>query len=288
MPISVACTCGVRLKTKDANAGRSLRCPKCGEKIRVPGSAPVATSAPAGKPPASDPVPDDVYGLDEAPAPAVASRTPGNVSGAGADAAAEEKLPPRAEYGPLSEAKKKKIAKRAEKIDKTKPSFAGASVGVSLATVLAIALFGWRIYRVTHRFGRAMDRMNATAEVDPSDDKVTAADVEPSIEEMIKDPNSAEAREWLDAAKHPNHYVFEMGNERARMMVAGFYERGAERVYVVDPTKEGNNVITAQFVVKLPTDPAKRKECLAFAAPYLEEDGPIPDEGQKYLLIMTD
>ena len=290
MPISVACACGVRLKTKDENAGRSLRCPKCGQMIAVPSAGPVTRPpvAAARQTRAAEPVPADLYGLDDLPAPAASSGARDEGPFAQTAASTEEKLPPRAGYAPMSEAKKKKIAKRAAKVDKSKPSYAGASVGISLGAVLAIALFGWRLYRVTHGVARVLNHVNASAKDDPATEKAIAAEVSRAVEQMVNDPTTAEAREWLDAAKHPKHVVFEMGNDRAREMVAGFYDRGAERVYVLEPSTIEGAVVTAEFAVKLPTDPAKRKECLAFAAPYLEEDGPIADEGQKYLVISTD
>jgi hypothetical protein len=105
---------------------------------------------------------------------------------------------------------------------------------------------------------------------------------------MIAQPNTTEARDWLDAAKHPNHGVMEMSAENARAMVAGFYERGAQQVYVLDPTNIGDSLITAQFAVKLPQDPARRQQCLAWAAKYSEQHQPSADHGQKYLLISTD
>jgi hypothetical protein len=71
-------------------------------------------------------------------------------------------------------------------------------------------------------------------------------------------------------------------------MVAGFYQRGAEKVYILDPTTIGNAVITAQIGVKLPRDPNQRKQCLEWAAKYEGEEQPSPDRGQKYLLITTD
>ena len=94
--------------------------------------------------------------------------------------------------------------------------------------------------------------------------------------------------DWLDAAKYPNHSVMEMSAENARAMVAGFYERGAEKVYVLDPTALGNSLVTAQFAVKLPKDAAARQKCLEWEAKYQEQDHPSPDQGQKYLLITTD
>ncbi len=280
MPISVICSCGARLKTKDENAGRSFNCPKCGQSLSVP----AAGSAVKAKPKAAEPTPDDLFGFNDEP---VLPRAQAGARPAG-EAVAEEKLPSRAGYEPMTDAKKKKIAKLAAKVEKSKPTFGGASMGVSLGTVLAIALFGWRIYRVTTKVNRAFNPVEASAEFDPADLKEIAAQVNKGIEDMVNDPKTAEAREWLDAAKHPNHTVMEMGNDRARTMVNGFYDRGAESVYVLEPEPLGPNVITALFAVKLPSDPAKRKECFAWEPQFLEGEEPTKDEGQKYLLISTD
>ena len=81
------------------------------------------------------------------------------------------------------------------------------------------------------------------------------------VEQKIAQKGTAEARDWLDAAKYPNHSVMEMSAENARAMVAGFYERGAEKVFVLDPTTSGNSLVTAQFAVKLPKDAAARQKC---------------------------
>jgi len=280
MPISVACPCGARLKTKDENAGRSLKCPKCGEPVRVPAAAAPQTEA----------VPDDIYGLDDEPASRPSARSDdlfASSPSAPSSAAVEEKLPPRAGYTPMTEEKKKKIAKRAAKVEKSKPSFAGAGIGVSIGTVLAIAFFGWRIYRVTNSVRRAFNEANAEASA-PADPKAEAKELDQQLEADVKQAGNAEAREWLDATKHPKHGVFEMGNERAREMVNGFYERGAEGVYVLDLAEIDDAVVTSSFAVKLPTDPAKRKECLAWEVQFLEGEAPTQDVGQKYLMITTD
>lgn len=284
MPISVACSCGVRLKTKDENAGRSLKCPKCGNPIRVPAASASATAQPK----AAEAAPADIYGLDDEPVSRSSEGSDGiyaSSPSSSSSAATEEKLPPRAGYTPMTDAKKKKIAKRAAKVDKEKPSFAGAGIGVSFGTVLLIAFIGWRIYRVGRTVHRVVNAVNASAAADP---KADAKEMDQEIEADIKKANSAEAREWLDAAKHPNHGVFEMGNERAREMVNGFYERGAEAVYVIDPDTIEQTVVASVFAVKLPADPAKRKECLAWEVQFLEGEEPTQDVGQKYLMITTD
>ena len=105
---------------------------------------------------------------------------------------------------------------------------------------------------------------------------------------MLKEPGAAEAAEWLNAAKHPSHGVFEMGNDRARAMVAGFYERGAKQVSVLDASPLGNTVITSMLAVELPDAPDKRAQCLAWEVQYLEGEEPSKDFGQRYLLITTD
>ncbi|MBE3069367.1 MAG: hypothetical protein IMZ66_03935, partial [Planctomycetes bacterium] len=40
MPIQVACACGKTYTFKDENAGRQVKCPACGQAMRVPGHAP--------------------------------------------------------------------------------------------------------------------------------------------------------------------------------------------------------------------------------------------------------
>ncbi len=191
-------------------------------------------------------------------------------------------------YKPLSEAKKKQIAKRAAKADRMKPS--NATLGVSFGTVLAIALIGWRVHRIFTRFERAAARANAAqaATDEDFDPRVILVEMDKAVEKMIADPSTAEARDWLDAAKHPNHAVMGMSIEKAREMVAGFYERGSAKVCIIEPTTMGNTVNAAQIAVKLPQDPAQRKQCLEWAARYEEGEPPSPDRGQKYLLITTD
>jgi hypothetical protein len=188
----------------------------------------------------------------------------------------------------LTAAQKKKIAKRADKIDRTKGTT--ATVGVSFGTVLAIALFGWRIHTRLERGRRAADRLNAaqTAPAELVDPKAILASVDQQVAKLIAQPNTAEAGDWLDPAKHPDHAVIGMITDRAREMVAGFYQRGAEKVYVLDPTESGHAHITAQFAVKLPQDPTQRRQCFQWQAQFEPEAQPDQDVGQKYLLITTD
>ncbi len=296
--------CGKSYKIPSEFAGKKIVCSSCKAKFRIPddgSSAPKSKSAERSSKPSAAAVPPppaglDIYGLDEEP---VAGTMPGSGAstsqarlqtgsvGEGSDS--QPALPRREGYKPLSEKKKKQIRKRADKLDRLKPSSAG--LGISFGAVLAFALIGWRIYRVVNRFERAAARPNAaqSAAVDVDFDPARfLAEMDKEVEQMIAQKGTAEARDWLDAAKYPNHSVMEMSAENARAMVAGFYERGAEKVYVLDPTALGNSLVTAQFAVKLPKDAAARQKCLEWEAKYQEQDHPSPDHGQKYSLITTD
>ncbi|MHB1558905.1 MAG: hypothetical protein ACYC61_15740 [Isosphaeraceae bacterium] len=309
--------CGKPHAVAAEHAGKKTICVKCGARIPIPGASPTpvtatapvaapATStatrkpvaapvapAPAKRPAAPREAPTaglDIYGLEEALADAP-SHSPSAPAGASASGAPsdEDSLPPpkRLDYAPLSEAKKKKIAKRAAKADRLKPS--NATVGVSFGAVLAFALIGWRIYRVVHRIERAARADDAqVATMEDFDPKRILAAMDEEAEQRIAEKSTAEARDWLDTARYPNHQVMKMSLDTAREMVAGFYQRGAEKVYVLEPETLGSSVMTAEFGVTLPTDAAKRKQCLEWAAKYEESDGPTPDQGQRYLLVATD
>ncbi len=229
--------CGKALTAPAHLAGKKVTCKACGlTGIKIP-ARPASTPsapAPAKARPSSGPEPlnagpaaVDIFGLDEAPSASQPTRAGDDLfadSGASptvAGAASEESLPPRNKmFEPMSAEKKKKVHKRADKINKEKPSFAGAGIGVSFGTIIAITLFGWRLYRIGHRVTRAMDDDPpvAAAGFEPGekfDPKAVAAEDDRNVERMLKEPGAAEATEWLDAAKHPNHVVFEMGNDRA-------------------------------------------------------------------------
>jgi hypothetical protein len=304
-PVRFQCpNCGKPYTIAPEHAGKNTVCSQCTVKFRIPGgtsssvqskSVPRAVkSAAVVLPPA--PAGLDIYGLDDAPS-AAATRGGGEspshallqTGSTAGESASEPPLPSRDHYKPLSEKKKKQIAKRSDKLDRLKPSTAG--LGVSFGTVLAIALIGWRLYRIAHRMERGAARANA-AQSAPEDFAIDPqkflAEMDREAERMIAQPGTAEAREWLDAAKHPDHTVMEMSAEDARTMVAGFYERGAHQVYVLDPTKIGNGVVISELAIKLSQDPSQRQQCLAWAAKHQEGDQPAADQGQKYLLISTD
>jgi ribosomal protein S27E len=293
--------CGKGHWVSPENAGKKTVCKKCGAMFRIPGggtasvksqSAPPSSGRAVGHDP-SAPVDLDVFGLEDEPvAPLNRAGSPSDASVATGPAGEDSApLPARLKpYKPLSEAKKKQIAKRAAKIDRSKAS--SATVGISFGAVLTFALVGWRIYRVVNGIQRAAGRadvfQSAPADLDAFDPRAAAVETDQEVAAMISQPATAEARDWLDPAKYPKHAVKAMPAQAAREMVAGFYERGAERVYVLEPASINNELITDQFGVKLPQDPVQRKKCLKWAAKCEGLAQPSADVGQKYLLIMTD
>jgi ribosomal protein S27E len=295
--------CGKTYATPSRLAGKTIACKSCGKQLKIPGepvsSGPSTASArrpsPATAPKPAAPPPPDIFGFEDEPLPPRAGHPPAGDGESRSRPVVDEGAPPPRAGGfqPLSQEQKKKIARRAAKVDKSKTSYAGAGFGVSFGTVLMITLFCFRWYnRISNRIDRHRHDANRSAPANPRgsavDSPTTAAESDRSIEEQIKQPGTAEAREWLDAAKHPNHVIMEMPAEKARALVAGFYERGAEAVYVLDPSPLGNSVVAAMFAVKLPQDPARRKECLDWETRSLQAEEPTQDMGQKYLMITTD
>jgi hypothetical protein len=286
--------CGKGYKISSEHAGKKTICSECGAEVRIPwGDSPAEAnkSAQGSAPPTAAEL--DVYGLEDAPPASAGGGGQGSLSDStlqldSTNAESAEALPRRDHYQPLTEKKKKKINQRADKRDRLMSTNAG--VGVSFGAVLAIALFGWRLYRIMHRFERAAARANAEQSAPEHvviDFKTLVAENDKETERAIASPDSAEARDWLDQGKHPNHRVMGMPAETAGTMVAGFYERGAQRVYVLEPNKEGGIVTASEFAVKLPQDAVQRQNCLQLAAQYQGGGPPATDHGQKYVIIST-
>ena len=103
-------------------------------------------------------------------------------------------LPRPGSAKPLTEAQKKSIAKRADKIEKSKPFRSNAAFGVSFGTVLAIALFGWRVQRALTKAERIAKRNQAiqTAPAEVVDLKAHAAETDEDVEDMIAKNDTAE------------------------------------------------------------------------------------------------
>jgi RNase P subunit RPR2 len=293
--------CGKGHWVSAENAGKKTFCKNCGTLFRIPEGVTASdrnesTRASSAQLTDSDPssqVELDVFGLKDGAVPTVSGTS--SLSGASAinGSAGDDSapLPSRPKpYKPLSASKKKQIARRAAKLDRSRPST--AAFGVSFGAVLTFALLGWRVYRILNGFQRAAAGAH-TLQAVPADGVAfdagaAASETDREVMAMIARPGTVEARDWLDPNRYPNHAVKGMPTQQARVMVAGFYERGAESVYVLEPASIGNAVLTGGFAVKLPEDPVRRRKCLNWAAKH-EDDGPTTsDLGRKYLLMMTD
>jgi predicted Zn finger-like uncharacterized protein len=294
MKVDVRCPgCGAKYSLDETLLGRKLKCKKCQRTFKVEASIAEGhgnsqSSAPAAaqrKP--EKVVPEDVYGLDEAPLP---PRRDNQSGGSAATESSEDRftLPRRpGSTAPLTEAQKKKIAKRADRIERSKPFHGQAAFGVSFAAVFAIALFGWRVHRQLTKAERLANRNRAaqSAPAEVLDLKGYFAEVDEDVEEMISKGEAAEARDWLDSTKHQNHEVAEMSLETAREVVNGFYERGAGKVYVLGSITLGGKLVTPAFAIKLLADDGQRKLCYAWKARFPNQTQNTPEFGQKYLLF---
>jgi hypothetical protein len=132
---------------------------------------------------------------------------------------------------------------------------------------------------------------NARGAAEPS-----VAQVDKELADSIAAKGTAEARDWLDP-KHANHVMWKTWDKpEARKQVDAIYAAGATKVWAVDPVSIKDDdpaagQIVAQFVVELPTDPAKRKAVFDWIANWekeIEEDHPTKDVGQKYYEINLD
>jgi len=68
MPIQVKCNCGKVLNAPDSAAGKAVKCPGCGQALKVPGGGGAAAAAPAPAPAPGNQMMDDLFteeGLDQ-------------------------------------------------------------------------------------------------------------------------------------------------------------------------------------------------------------------------------
>jgi hypothetical protein len=88
MPILVACQCGKKFKAADQFAGKTVRCPGCGNPLAIPKAAPAATAPSRPKPsPASTPLPmveDEIFQPSSAVPAEAAPKRPAVRTGAAA------------------------------------------------------------------------------------------------------------------------------------------------------------------------------------------------------------
>jgi hypothetical protein len=97
-----------------------------------------------------------------------------------------------------------------------------------------------------------------------------------------------EARQWL---AREDVAFFEISKEYGKEIVEKLYAAGSPMVKItdsekLDPSQKVEVAVT--IVAEMPTDPEKRKQLLAVEQEIYEEDSPEPDNGQKYVVIVTD
>lgn len=97
-----------------------------------------------------------------------------------------------------------------------------------------------------------------------------------------------EAREWL---AREDAGFFEISKETGRQIIEKLYAAGSPMVKITDSEKlePSHKVeVAVTIVAEMPTDPDQRKKLLAVEQEIYEEDSPEPDNGQKYVVIVTD
>jgi hypothetical protein len=190
MKITIQCPdCGTKYTVDQKFEGRKLTCKKCELKFTItagpmtPQVAARSSASPATRPEPVPPVPDDVYGLADEPVPARVRNATAAGSSSRTDDDEPKTLPRPGSTTPLTEAQKRNIAKRADKIEKSKPFRSNAAFGVSFGTVLAIALFGWRVQRALTKAERITKRNQAiqTASAEIVDLKALAAETDHDV-----------------------------------------------------------------------------------------------------------
>jgi ribosomal protein S27E len=177
--------CGKGHWVSAENAGKKTFCKNCGTLFRIPEGVTASVRTETARhssrqlvdPDVDVPADLDVFGLkDEAPEPihgvdSLRTMPAPTDSAGGGSPSLPSRLKP---YKPLSAAKKKQIARRAAKIDRSRPST--AAFGVSFGAVLTFALIGWRVYRILNGIQRAAARVDAfqaaPADVDDFDPQI--------------------------------------------------------------------------------------------------------------------
>ncbi len=266
-------SCGKAQAASSTLAGTRITCTGCGTSIKVPGGpVKVATAAaparnrPAEKKSVSTPL-DDIYGSE----PFDDIYADDDVSPVSAGSRQYEDAPPRSEA--------KQPPRRSSRKRQGMPPYA-ITVAISIGALVLIVAVGVGIYRqlASGSFGSHREQVAAAR----------IARDEADLEGLLLRPDASEAREWLDPDKYPDHSVRTMGAKRAREVVNGFYDRGAEKVMVVDTTRAGDKLVTSTLIVQLPPDQSRRAMCLDWEAAANDKGAPEKDRGQKFATILTD
>lgn len=119
------------------------------------------------------------------------------------------------------------------------------------------------------------------------DEKSEAEESDKQIEEWLAEPDTAEARRWLQS---DSHILFEGDKETAVKLVSDLYSAGAKEVWIIGISELGDSEVAAAFVAVLPDDTAARKRVFAVESEFqkLVDLEPSRDVGQKYLHMSFD
>jgi len=110
------------------------------------------------------------------------------------------------------------------------------------------------------------------------------------VQRLASTKKKAEALSWLqipdgklrDFGKDPDY-----SGQDAVKFVNDLYARGAVSVYAVDIASDANIEETRTLILKLPSDPDKRRKLFEIEAEVSRGGGfdPMPDDGQHYMLL---
>jgi hypothetical protein len=139
-------------------------------------------------------------------------------------------------------------------------------------------------------FSGGCNRKGATGDSSaaPNNDAQSAAAAQDNeAVELLKDPKSAEAREWLSPA-HAAHAGFKMSKSAMLELANKLYGAGAKKVWCTGIESIGQSDVCALFEVELPDDAASRQAILKLDDDLEGADTPTKDQGGKYLKVALD
>jgi len=106
---------------------------------------------------------------------------------------------------------------------------------------------------------------------------------------LQKDPRKQEALAWLKLSDGKERTIGD-GNQDATAslhLVQDLYQHGAVEVTAIDIDVDTHMETTSTLIVKLPDEAAARKRVLQSEAKVARLGGfdPVPDEGQRYVML---
>ncbi len=123
--------------------------------------------------------------------------------------------------------------------------------------------------------------------------KPTTRVLESEIVESLASPRTVEARQWLASPKFETtkKLIKRWDADDASEAVEALYEAGAVKVSVADPVLVEKVEVAAQFVIELPTAPARREAIFEWIADWesdISSEDRTVDNGQRYYEINLD